>query len=414
MRYTGLGSGSSPQAQDALHNTLTTITKVPRLGHGVFIAIAVVVVMLALLVGPVDSILLRRLQLRQHSWLSAIIWIGLACLLAAKAPSLVRSGDNAGFRLSVYDAIAAEDGSIRHASREGLLSLFPGRSELMQLEEPADGAMHRGVSLAAGSRRSEYVGGVLNLAQGVPRDGELRALPPVASSLRQWSLRATLDEAPAAARELPLNVRLEPNGERWRLSVAGLRDGTRVTSAFAEVSGRRAIHLTRIGDEPGAFEGRTLSSIELAWLRDTQRQRSSSSYGWRGGGPFSHDDPGEALALPLASTRRDAIARYLDTGAWACIHLAISDWTTPVVPHSPAGEWKLSSGAVVRVLVPIPAGSVDSFPWPDGAAPGTAPAGSPLEPPSTPPAPAEPAAETPADQPLDASSAPPTPGAATP
>lgn len=57
-RFSGKSSGANETERAALESVFSRITRVPSLGHGTFIAIAVVVLVLALLVGPVDAIVL--------------------------------------------------------------------------------------------------------------------------------------------------------------------------------------------------------------------------------------------------------------------------------------------------------------------------------------------------------------------
>lgn len=351
-------SGSSVQEQSAISGVLDEMTNVPSLGHGLFLTIAAVVLMLAMLVGPVDAIVLKKRGLRQYSWLTSLGWIGIASVASAIAPSLIRSGANRFFRVATYDALVGSKGNVVGACREGITSILPGQGRRIVVRDTADGAMHRGVSSVAGQVREGLASATLPLFQGTPAKGTLRGVMPMESPVRQWSVRATMDEAPVSMPPAlsDANVTAEWDGS-WHVQISGLPAGVTVRSMGIEaIDGWWTL-------EPGPEEGRWASTAPAsqwpasgAWTRmvdlphdiedDDTREAASRDLGI--------SSPATALSLPLTGTRRDAIARYVQSGSWACVHVQVTGWPEDAgVDANERKHWTVQSQAVLRLLIPI-------------------------------------------------------------
>jgi hypothetical protein len=359
--YGGESSGGSIEAQMALGQVLSEVTAIPRLGHGAFVSIVLVVFVLAMLVGPVDAIVLKKLGWRHHSWAVALGWIALASLLCVIAPSMVHSGTSKVFRVASYDAIVSKAGSVVSASREGVTSMLPGRSSRLVLKDEADGATHRGVSPLQTYRGASPAGTVLPMHQGTIGKGSLRGAVPAEMTVKQWSVRATMDQAPVGLTPALGSLKVwAERGEPWRVRLDGLPAGaTCLRMALETAEGWMEL---KASTRPGEWESAASPSITSVepWTR-WRYSGSSNAYGgvWTygtGGSLGGTVSPGRLGSLPGAATRRDAITRLIGTQRWVCVHALCHGWPSDVTPISRSGvQWEIASQAVLRLVVPLDA-----------------------------------------------------------
>lgn len=349
-------SGCSTEVRSSIAQLLSDMTQVPHLGHAAFVVIVLVILVLAALVGPVDSIVLKKRGWRQHSWLTALLWIALASAASLIAPSFIRSGSNRLFRVAEYDAIVEPSGRVSLATREGITSILPGANEILRFADTADGSVHRGVSpLAAGADHS-YSLSTLALLQGTTGEANLRGIVPLESSMRQWSVRAFMDEAPAAAVPSPLATLhvSATRGNPWRVSLKGLPADTQILSMALET--------------PDGFW-----TLEHTSESDTWAATGLSSAGypgtWNGQRPVDdiwqndHDPlarlarPSNTFTLPFSVLRRDAISRALKADTAVCLYVHCASWpmdfTLSGARNTPAQGWKTQSQAILRLLIPV-------------------------------------------------------------
>ena len=373
--YAGTSSGSNDTERAALEYVFSGITRVPNLGHGTFIAIAGVVLVLALLVGPFDAIVLRKRGWRQHSWATALLWVAIASAASIAAPMLIRSSDDRLFRLASYDAIAGKDGAVNLACREGATSILPGKGGLVQAKDQGNGVVYRGASPIVKRARERFAGTVLPLLQGVGETGTLRGITPTALSLRQWSVRAMLDECPEAKSPALSALRVECEIDAaCVVRVRGLPPGASILRATVQTSrGWRALGTSTDPCEwsdPGPSQVNPSADWSVAPGSDRYFVYSTSAKdqaAFNGVGA-----PGVARSLPLSGTRTDTIERMVATGQWACVYLHILHWPSDIA-LDPGDGWTTESQAVLRVLVPLKT--------PTTATPATAPTPAPITPP---------------------------------
>lgn len=83
-----------------------------------------VLVLLALAVGPIDRLVLKRLRLSGMAWLSALVWIGAVSTIAYFGPRMFRASSSIQSRVISTD-INTLDGT---AVRSGIAALFAGKS----------------------------------------------------------------------------------------------------------------------------------------------------------------------------------------------------------------------------------------------------------------------------------------------
>ncbi len=355
-RFSGKSSGANETERAALESVFSRITRVPSLGHGTFIAIAVVVLVLALLVGPVDAIVLRRKGLRQHSWATALLWIAVASAASVAAPMLIRSSEDRAFRLASYDAIMGGNGGVEFACREGATTILPGKGGVVRLKDSGDGVVYRGASPIERRPGQGFIGSVLPMEQRVGERGTLRGVMPGVLALRQWSTRTMLDECPEATgtalSALRVNLDLE---KACVLHVNGLAEKASLLRASVQTKeGWRVLASTdNAGEWSAAGSAQKLPPADWSAAPGSEgseryfQDTDESSTAFVGIG-----NPGVSKSLPFSGTRTDTIDRLVASGEWACVYLHVLDWPLDVAIE-PAVGWKTESQAVLRVLVPL-------------------------------------------------------------
>ena len=229
--YASRPTGDTGNARLAIQVGLDHLADFDVPAGSAFYIVAAASLVLALLVGPVDALLLKRLRMRQASWLTALGWIGLACLAAYTLPTLTREQSGRLGRLNVIDQIHDERGDAaisRQTSLTGLLSGSAGRVSL-QSDDPA--ATWRAVSSIAISPWESPRGGgqspivlVTGEAQGSGGSAPTRATTPSAIPMPIWAFRTLLDRGVGS---LPINARIVGSGEDLRASITGLPEGAR-------------------------------------------------------------------------------------------------------------------------------------------------------------------------------------------
>lgn len=322
-----------------------------------FYIVAAASLVLALLVGPVDALLLKRLRMRQASWLTALGWIGLACLAAYSLPTLTREQSGRLGRLNVIDQVHDERGDAaisRQTSLTGLLSGSAGRVSL-QSDDPA--ATWRAVSSIAispwesprGAGQSPIVL-VTGEAPGSGGSAPTRATTPSAIPMPIWAFRTLLDRGVGS---LPINARIVGSGEDLRASITGLPEGAEIVSASLSVA-RHGV--------PMRFQRDPASGVFIGVPAPDERsppiwEPGSNSSAPRYAGPtFTHRHqldqmPGRVLGVMGADSRADAIDRLLASGRWARLSLHIEGM--PIDARSSAID-TTGRTVVARLLLPLP------------------------------------------------------------
>ncbi|MFN8818313.1 MAG: hypothetical protein ACK5ZV_16455 [bacterium] len=89
----------------AVGRALAAMAEAPPVTHTMALAIGGVLVLLALLLGPVDLLVLGRLRLRHRSWITASAYITIASTVAWWLPQVLRSGRTTFAAVQVIDAV---------------------------------------------------------------------------------------------------------------------------------------------------------------------------------------------------------------------------------------------------------------------------------------------------------------------
>lgn len=360
------------RTQSAINSCLEQLSGVPAVGAWVAVIFGVGLLVLALLVGPVDMIALRRMQRGQHWWVSSLLWISLACAAAYFAPLVIRTSPTQVNRLSVVDHLVIPGGEERPVSMaSGITAVFAGEAGMVKAKiDPA--SWWRGCAAEEywyGFGRGSQGQGVAPTMQAAAggATGSRRGNPMQALPMALWTFRAFLDEAkPDVA---PPRVRLRETGSGCHLVVTGLPDGCEVE--FAEVrigAGRYAAtepvvnkagtgspeRLEPVGKmEKGTWEADlpTRPWVDHLWtpvLQATSPQNQWSAY-----------HPATGLSLPGPDRRTLAVSRMVEGGRYGAVLLSVRGWPGDPELARPA---KYEHTRLLRLVVPVEGGESGSSP----------------------------------------------------
>jgi len=181
-----LGSGGSVAEGFSMAQMIDGLADVEGSYFALLIAVAIVLGGLALMLGPGDWFILKRLRGRGRSWMTALGWIALASMLVYALPGLV-SDRTASVQRVVMVHIDPDDQSVAH---------FVGVTAASSLKRfsidvgaiPGSGSWWRGVAGAGGASSSPLLP-TLAFVQAI--DGAMAPAEPV--DLADRSIRAFFD-----------------------------------------------------------------------------------------------------------------------------------------------------------------------------------------------------------------------------
>ncbi len=411
------------ESQSAAVSLLSRIATLPVVGDAIFLAIALCMLGLALLVGPFDAFVLRRLGARQRSWITALGWIGLASAGAYAAPVLMRSGPSQIFRVSILDQVVSRPGRPVFAPcQTGLTGVFAAQSGETRFRDPDQSAWWRGVSaiqsylptqeriIGTVATTQDAAGGMLGASRGNPLER---------ISLGLWTFRAFMDRS----RPGPLLATVDRNGAEWVVTLSGLSPACVVAGYLRVGADWYPIPTSRFEQADGsrrwAVNGALAQHASPAGWHRAGAQEWQPWVGYQAQGAGITTRPGMAASLPGALERSLALDQRIASGRWAALYLYAWGW-----PSDVAIDWAstVDHTAVFRLAVPldeadrVPAGPLVAVPrWNadaqqfPGRAPSTPPVSSPpvgpmgpAVPPGEPvpePEPEEPVEESPPEDP---------------
>ena len=358
-------SGATPETREALRLALDEISVVAPLGKGLFTTLLVTMLAMALLVGPGDAIILKRLRMRHRSWMTALLWIGIATGVAGLAPAMVRTGSHGYSVMTVDDVRVMPDGT-RLMARASALGLFGGRPTELPLPECASGTVWRGVSPRAGDGGGFLTQSALTMASreiaiaGCRGAEMLRRGPngeqPARVGVAQWAFRTLQSVEPC-----------RENAEGF-LSARITRDsfGVRVVLSGAPEEGQILDACLRMGDEyyKVTFAKSAEGYVSEA-LTKTDRAgafidaRSPVTPGGNGGLDWSGAMPGTstlnsisaAFSLDGVTERGESADALVAGGAYGVVCVKLKTGSAPGVV--PTADMTVSRVWVSRIVAPI-------------------------------------------------------------
>lgn len=324
-----LGTGSTVAESKSVTAALDQLVADRSMNLLMFIPVWLCAALLAILIGPVDAILLKRLGARQRSWSTAIGWCLLIAGIAAYVPAAVRTAPTTLDRISVLDIKLPRDpGEPPIAAVTSVASVFGGKASTVPIGAYTPATFVHGVSAIASEYTTSKRGlPMLDTVWRTMTEGDLQSptLVPHDLWIGQWMMRAFLERG-------PVNTAI-------RASVVKSGDG-------------KNVNVTLTGLPPGA----SLSDLSLV----IQKQAYAASQ------PMKADDSG-ALTLtiePMASEwtapaiadlagsteRYRSIVKYAASGRYAILRAQCTPLRQGPDADPPLGGRQITH---LRMLVPL-------------------------------------------------------------
>ncbi|MCK6475491.1 MAG: hypothetical protein L6Q35_01520 [Phycisphaerales bacterium] len=322
----------------------------------VFVPVMGCAFLLAALVGPVDFVLLKRLNARQRSWATALGWCVLLSAVASWLPSMLRTAPTTVDRIELVDVrLPLAEGSPPIAATTGLTSVFGGKAGDVPLEGFPAGAFVRGVSAMAGTTARPTLPPLTMLqATRQSQDDQALTTAPDQAWVGQWTMRAMLDQSRI---DTAIGGRAERTGDGgYRIHVWGLPQSSVAgawmdagASTFAVAPGASSIgpdgRLTL--DFPGASASTRPDPPVFNQFEDWSGEHARLKLR-----ALDH--------LPGASGRSRTLIDLLATGRWAVVRIAMETSLTPVTsPVYPDSRCRFT---YLRICLPVEAAPADQPP----------------------------------------------------
>ncbi|HED53410.1 MAG TPA: hypothetical protein ENJ00_04325 [Phycisphaerales bacterium] len=362
-------------------NILDTISLVPPIGSSAFIIVGGVMVFLTLTLGPLDYFILRIFNLRHLSWLSAIVWIASASVVAYVLPERVRGLPSAVGRFTIVDQLApnaALPGLERHPAnrtiaaipdglrswRTGLTTIFAGSSEPFRIEPDGSGAYWSRFRLTEGSRILRPL-----LLKERPNSGGLEAVHtawpgPIQPGI--WAVDTLVDRGSVRS-GLDVSLKRIPGG-RWEATLSGLPDSSRLIAAELQ---HQQTHIPLSNARLGTNRAVDGSGWRLVFDEDYAQAEPSppwnpGSLNIRQMGRYypravvDDESVSPALGVHLIGPieRTAAINALVSTGQYALLYLEYTDM--PLDLTIPINDLVTKQTTVYRIVVPIVSQAVEA------------------------------------------------------
>lgn len=307
-------SGGDKSEQDALHNAFDNLSDINFPVEIVFVAVALGTFLLALGVGPVNAIILKRCHKQHLAWAATLGWIALASVLAWLAPLLHQTGTTMLARTSVEDILMPIDFSAEPIGwRSVTTALYPNKSGSITLDADPRGVW-RGVSpMSSFGSHTPSMTIALSAIRVNDPDWQQIGVVPQQLTQRVRSLHTAFDMEPTT---LPLTMMITAPTDHdplesiasWNMTLHGLDEHASVFSSLLQTSqGLYTVQLEHIIDDqwhialasenplaegdghivphPSNQQNRNLNMSDLtnlpgAWQRNAAAQQRMSSGKW--------------------------------------------------------------------------------------------------------------------------------------
>lgn len=304
------------------------------------------IVGLAVALGPLDMLLLRRLNLRHRSHRSAFAWLAGASVLAYVTPLTIRSSDDAIARGVATDIVLDPGGSTEASS--GITLVYAGTSTRVTLDGIGEGAWCNVANIEPtyyyNRDRSSRVLPPFSIVQSGTADG-VRQGTPASLRVGQWTFRIAEDVQPARPQVRTITgARVERVGEDWRVTIDGLAQDDDITiqhCALRVLGQTLDVRLTK--DDRNQWTGFATSGTPAIGpdphIYDAYRRSSASTDPYR-------------LDLPMTTRRTRAFDAYANCDGWSVVMLQVSRNDSDVRVR----EASVSSNSIqiIRIAVPTP------------------------------------------------------------
>ena len=325
----------------ARYGVMNWIGRSPTVGMGAFVAIFAMMIGLAIALGPIDRLVLRRLGALSRWWLAAVAWIALASVGAWVAPTVVRSGPTTVSSVRIVDGWRPADAAPR-AWQHTFDGMFLNQSARVGLGDLETGAWLSPLT------HDWMAGGVGTLVM-VPQGSTMKPQPTAA---RLWTTRLFEQQGPTTT---PVNARFEVENERFTLGLDGPMASAVEVAAVR--TGGRWLHML-----PGGTPRREGNTVVLRATRsdlttmvprpfDTDEYLNEDAYyGYWGYEPVREGRPGLVARIGRGDHRSRALDALASSEEWAVVYLSWKD-STPQL-GSDVGE-EFDTRWVCRLAVPV-------------------------------------------------------------
>jgi hypothetical protein len=351
--YTGgyfSGSGGSQPEAHAIARLVDAGVRGEGIGLGVVVSVLAVLVLFVLGIGPVDAIVLGRLRRRHWSWLTALVWVALASVLAAEIPSLTVGGRTGVGRLVVNDAVLDARGSASASWASAVTTIYAGRTGAAGPRDERPGAWWRGVSpLEMWQWGADNIAGAIGDLRLIQRPvlgdaGADESSLPGPLTQRGWTARALLDIAPA---QPPIVARLA-RGDGLTLRLAAGPDAVTIVSASVA-----------IGDRTWSVPRPALGVDIHLDEADGRRVDRPTDWSLRWAARDHNMDWAALADLPGARARGRAFNAFASGSDFAVIEILYTSTSPPVAF---VGADTVDCSGAVRLAVPITAAPEEPTP----------------------------------------------------
>ncbi len=358
-------SAPDHQASAGLLAALDACARRKPVGAGVFLGLIAGVGLLALLVGPVDAIVLKRFRKSHLSWASALGWTALACGIALAAPTLLRSGGSQYGRFRIVDTLALDPPVSASTHATGIYAASATRIGLL---DEGPGTFSRGVSALDTWASSSATFAPLRVSQRSSlADPSLRESVATDLSLGQWTFRTLLTQTPARIAPLAPTGRIEGTLSSGTVVLRNLPAEAEIDVAWMRIGSR--FHGLTLDDEPADTSPTGLRTRRASIVPPPPPAPPPTADG------LVRVEPGQvdvSMAVSSADGRlamvgpsqRASAAEHRQAAGWATVFIRIHSRTRPEGAHRGVEHFE---HALHRIAIPLPPGFQDSST--DGATP---------------------------------------------
>lgn len=391
------GSGEDTPGSTAIVGALDRAAAGLAVPQSVFLLVGLSMVLLAALVGPFDFFVFRRRGMGGRTWLTAMVWIGVATVGAYILPDLARTTQSTIRRLEVVDLVAVPQASVDRrpdlrACEMAVTGLFSVRPESWQETPGGGGRWWRGVSSTplgySGEATLSVFRPLRTRVTGSEGDVALRRTAVGALDMPQWTFRGLLDVAAGRQHEMTVEVvdqgaaEQPPSGTVLR--VRGLPNRAVVLAASLmrpwatpvplvpmapESDGGVELGFAEILEAPGLVPGTAWSGFRPEFYRTGRAsawslanlEALSALPGLRDRAapierrvhPFDANLPAKLLAnLPANPPEASEAGGGIEGYACLFLHLEVSGDDARGLPLTPGGRASVQRTILCRVLIP--------------------------------------------------------------
>ena len=321
---------------------LRRVTGERAVSDGVFPWILGAGLALALLLGPIDALVLRRFHRTNRSWATALGWIALASVVAYTVPTRLRAGPTSFMQFQIADMIDGEWSSVT------CHGVFAGSTRRSRYDGAPSDSWWRPVtgSTMFGRGGPSPLAQTHNLFQRPADTGKPPGSPLLERTHRIWTFSSFVSESDEPA---PLNVESFTEADEGRLELVLRRDAGDITSVMLRDDfGWRVGQLQTTDDAAG------LSTFVFDRVSASEPPASSGlarSAGWT---PWNDETSlYTAMKLGDAEARGHAIERLIADGPVVCVYVEFDGGPATISLDEPL---EASRAGVARLVLQRPGG----------------------------------------------------------